>query len=223
MPGLLLLLLVQLLALFWSIFSRRVCMLGVLRPPTVRPRSPFSFSLSLLLALGYPFHGLCDHVHDASPPHLVVLVAGVPLLFSILHSRHLCQPLYLLAGCPGFHQVCGMTDCSVQLLQFLCLLSYRPLHAARPVAGGRRGFPSPSPFSVLVSLHCIRYGCARSLCGDGCRRRRHLHRHVHWHFAPPLSSSFRVQVTPPAPSEFCYHSYEVSLLVLVVACLLVVA
>jgi len=166
-------------------------MLGGLQPPTVRPRSHFSFSLSLLLALCYPFHGLCDHVHDARPPHLVVLIVGVPLLLSLLHPHHHWQPLSLLKGCPGFHQACEMSNCSVQLRQLLCLLLYRLHHGAPPVTGGRRGLAPPSPFSILVSLHRLKNSCACCLRGDGCRR-RHLHRHVHRRVTPPIFSYSRV-------------------------------
>jgi len=100
-------------------------------------------------------------------------------------------------------------------------MSYRPLHAAPPVAGGRRAFASLSPFSVPVSLHRLKYGCARSLRGDGWRRPRHLHCHVHRRVAPPISSFSCVQVTPPAHSELGHHSCEASLLVFIVACSLV--
>jgi len=144
-------------------------LLTLLQPPTVRPRSHFSFCLSLLLALCYPFHGLCEHVRDPGPSHLVVLVAGVPLLLSLLYQRHHCQPQCLLAGCPAFHQVCEVSSCSGQVRQFLSLLSSCPLNAAPSVAGGRWGFAPPSPFSVLVSVHRLNYGCARSLGGDGCQ------------------------------------------------------
>ena len=195
-------------------------MLGGLLPPTVCPHSQFSFSLPLLVALCYPFCGLCNNVRNARPPHLVVLVAGVPLLLSLLHSGHYCQPLCLLAGCPGFHQVCEMSNCSVQLRQILCLLSYRPLHAAPPVAGGLREFVSPSPFSALILLHLLKYGCARSLSDDGCRSCCHLHLHVHMRVAPHIFSFSNVQVTRSAHSEFGHYSCATSLLVVVVACLL---
>jgi hypothetical protein len=85
-----------------------------------------------------------------APPHLVVLVAGIPLLLSLLHPRHHCQPLCILAAYPGFHQVCEMSNWSVQLRQFLCLLLYHPFDAAPPVAGCRQGFALPPPFSVLI-------------------------------------------------------------------------
>jgi len=210
------LLLLRLLALFCSLFSRRVCRLGGLEPPTVHPRIHFSFSLSRLMALCYTIHGLCDHVRDVHPPQLVVLMAGVPLLLSLLHPPHDYQPLCFLVGCPGFDQVGNMSNRSVLLRQFLCLLSYRPLHAAPPVPGGPWGLTPPSPFSVLISLHQLKYGSSRSLRGDGGRCRRHLHRHIHRCVAPPISSFSRIQVTPAAHSEFGHYFFQASLLVLLV-------
>jgi len=165
-PWLRLLRLWWLLALYWSLISRRVCMLGGIQPPRVGPLGHFSFSLSLLLALCYPFHGLSNDIVDARPPHLVILAACFLLLLSLWHQWHHCKPLCLLAGCPGFHQVCKMSNFSVQLCQFLCVMSYRTLHAAAPVARRRRCLAPPSPFSVLVSLHRLKYCCSRSLCTD---------------------------------------------------------
>ena len=189
-------------------------------PPSVLAVTFLSLSLSSW-PCATPFVIIPIMFCDARPPHLVGLVAGVPLLLSLLHPRHHCQPLCLLAGCTGFHQVSEISNCSVQLRQFLCLLLYRPLHAAPPVAVGRWGFVPPSPFSILVSLHLLKYVCARSLRHDGCRCCRHLYRHVHRRVAPPLFSFARIQVTPHAHSEFGHHSCGASLFVLIVTCALV--
>jgi len=192
-------------------------MLGGLQPPTVRPYSHFSFSFSPFMALCNPFPCHCDHDRDPCPQQLVVLMAGVLLWLSLLHPCDHCQPLRLLAGCPACHQVCEMSTCSVELRQFLCLLSYRPLHAAPLVAGGHQGLTPPSPFSVLVSLCRLKYGCTRSLCGILCGHHHNLHCHIHRRVVLPSSSFSRVQVTPPAHSEIDHHFCEASLVVLVVA------
>jgi len=211
------------LALLWSFFSHSVCMLGGLQPPTICPCSHFPFSLSPLLALCYPFHGLLDHVLDARPPQPVVLMAGIPLLLSLLHPHRHCQPLCLLMGFQGFHHLCTMSLCLVQLRQFLCLLSYHPRDAAPAVAGGRLGLTARSQFSVLVSSPRLKSGCACSLRGDGCCRCRHPHCHIHRRIAPPVSRFSIIQVTLPAHSQFGYHFCQARLRVLIVAYPLAVA
>jgi len=216
--GLGLRLLLRLLALLWSLYSRRVCIMGGLHSPTVRPLSYFSFSLSPLLTFCYPFHSLSDHVRDARPLMLVIHMAGGSLLRSLLHPRHHCEPQCLLTDCPGVHEVCEISNCSVQPRQILRLLAYYTLHAAPPVPGGSRGLAPPSPCSFLVSLYRLNYGCARSLRSDGCRRRHHLHHHIHRRVSPPISSFSRLQFTPATHSEFGHHFCEARLLVLVVAC-----
>jgi len=106
------------------------------------------------------------------------------------------------------------------------MLLSRSLHAAPPVPrgqGGRGGLAPPSLLSVLVSLQRLKYGCSHSLCGDECHRRHHLHRHIHWRVAPPISRFPRVQVAPFFPYDLSHHSCQAILsprVVLVVACLL---
>jgi len=88
------------------------------------------------------------------------------------------------------------------------MLSYRSPHAAPAVAGGHRGLAPPSPFSVLVSPHWRKYGCARSLPGNECHSYCHHHRHIHRCVAPTMRSFTSIQVTPPAYSELDHHFSE---------------
>jgi len=86
----------------------------------------------------------------------------------------------------------------------------RALHAASPVSegpGGRRDL-TPSPLSVLVSLHRLKCGFVCSPHGEGCHRRRHLHRHIHRRVAPPVRRFSRVQASPLAHSDFGHHFCE---------------
>jgi hypothetical protein len=164
-------LLLQLQASPWSLFGFLLDLLGALSPLTFCSRGHCFLFLLPILAWCYPCHYFCDHVPDAHPSPQVALLAAIPVLLCILHSCHNCQPLCLLTSCPGFHQDCKMSNFSVRLHQFLCLLGNPPLAAAPPVAGGQLGFSSSSPFSVHESLHWLIHGLACNLCSsvsNGC-------------------------------------------------------
>ena len=214
-------LLLRILALLWSLFSHCVCMLGGLHPPTVRPRSHFSFSLSPLLALCYPILGLYNYVRDAHAAPLFVLIACVPLWLTLVHPRLDSQTLCLLFGWLSFARVSVKFSRSLQLCQFLFLLSIRPLNAAPLVAGGSWSFAPPSPFPIFIYLNRLKCGFPRCLRPCGCRSRVHRNRHIHKRVAPPRSSFSHNQVILPANSEFGHHSSCERLLVFIVGCLLV--
>jgi len=110
----------------------------------------------------------------------------------------------------------------VWLLRVAELFSYdfqTILHFAD--AGGRHSLASPSPHSILVSLHRPKCGCSLSLHSDGCHHCRHLHRHFHMRVAPTVCPFSCDQVLSFALSDFGHQICEAHLLpgvVLIVAC-----
>ena len=131
----------------------------------------------------------------------------VPLFLFFLQPRFHPSILRLPRCGVRLRHVCHFCDGLVKLCYFAGLLLCRVLHAAPPVSegpGGRRDL-TPSPLSVLVSLHRLKCVFVCSPRSDGCHRCRHLHRHIHSRVAPPVRRFSLVQASPRAHSAFGHH------------------
>jgi len=121
-----------------------------------------------------------------------------------------CNHVFIARHCASGSVVRVSSTCAifcdglVYLCYFVGLLLSRSLHSAPPLPkgpGGRHDLAPPCSLAVLLALHGVKCGCARSLRGDGCHCRRHLHHQIHRHLPPPLCHFCHVQVAPLAHSD----------------------